>query len=91
MATGERIDEPGGVGDAAQRQAGELQSGNPALGPRTQRRDLGAAKFQSHHVTEEGGRFVRCEAQIGGAQLDELTAGAQPGKRQRRVRPRRDR
>ena len=56
---------------------------SPRCGPpaRPSRR----GEVQPHHLVEELGRLVRGEAQVGGAQLGQLAAGAQAGQRQRRV------
>ncbi len=48
-------------------------------------------RAEAHHVGEEGAGLVGSEPQVGGTQLDELAARPQPGQRQRRVRPCRDR
>ena len=63
----------------------QVQAGNPALGARFQGGHLGGGKAQPHHLVEELGRLVRGEAQVGGAQLGQLAAGAQAGQGQRRV------
>ena len=44
-----------------------------------------AVERQAHHLVEVGGRLVGREAQVGGADLDQLAARPQPGQRQRRV------
>ena len=79
VAAGEGLDERGGVGAPLHGERGQLQAGNPALGAGFQGGDLGGGQVQPHHLVEELGGFVRGEAQVGGAQLDELAAGAAAG------------
>ena len=44
-----------------------------------------AAQVEAHHLVEVRGGLVGREAQVGGADLDELAARAQAGQRQRRI------
>ena len=44
-----------------------------------------AVRCQAHHLVEVRGGLVGREAQVGGADLDQLAARPQPGQRQRRV------
>ena len=46
---------------------------------------VGGGELQPHHPVEELPRLGRGEAEVGGAQLGELPATAQPGQRQRRI------
>ena len=90
VAAGERLDEVGDlfvVRDAAQGECGELQAGDPALRAVLQRVHVGCGELQPHHLVEELPRLGWGEAQVGGAQLSELSATAQPGQRQRRIGP----
>ena len=83
---------------AAQRQAGQLQPGRPALGPRGQRRD-GRIRQQRtgprsagprsagrrRDLGQQRRRLPGDEPQFRRAQLGQLPAGPQPRQRQRRV------
>ena len=40
-------------------------------------------EVQAHHVAQEGRRFLRCKAQLGGVQLGHLVPDAQPGEGRR--------
>ena len=73
------------VGPVAQGQPGQLQPGRPALGALDQRRHLRLGQSQPHARAQEGGRLLDAEAQVGGAHLGELVAGAEAGQRQGRV------
>ena len=66
-------------------EGGQLQTGNPAFGAGFQRGDISVGEIQPHHPVEEFSGFGGGEAQVGGAQFGELTAGAQAGQRQGRV------
>ena len=93
VAAGERLDEAGDlvpVGDAAQGEGGELQAGDPTLRTVLQRVHVGGGELQPHHLVEELPRLGGGEAEVGGAQLGELPAAAQPGQRQRRIGAGRD-
>ena len=91
VAAGEGIHELRGVLDPPQRQAGELEPGDPPLGARLEGCHLGVVEVEPHHVGEECVCLIGREPQVRGTQLDELPAGAQPRERERRVGPRRDR
>ena len=43
--------------------------------------------YDTCQLTQQDGRFLSGEAQVGGAQLGQLAAGPQPRQRQRRVSP----
>ena len=62
-----------------------MQAGDPTLGARLQGGDRFGREAETHHLVEEGGRFVGRKAQIGGAQLGQLAPRPQAGQRQRRV------
>ena len=85
VVAGEAGDEAGDVVAALHRQRRQLQRGDPALGARLQRGDVRAGQVQAHHLVEVGGGLVGGEAQVGGADLDQLAARPQPGQRQRRI------
>ena len=85
VVAGEAGDEAGDVVAALHRQRRQLERGDPALGAPLQRGDVLGRQRQPHHVVEVGRGLVGGEAQVGGADLDQLAAGPQPGQRQRRV------
>ena len=85
VAAGEGRHERGRVGAVAQRQGGQLQAGRPALGARHQRRHLPLRQAQPHARVQELGGLLGSEAQVGGAHLGQLAAGAQARQRQRRI------
>ena len=90
VAAGERRHEPLGIVLAAQRQRGQLQSRRPSLGGRRQRRHRGVGQGGAgtgRDLPQQGSRFAGGEPQLGGAQLGELAARAQPRQRQRRIGP----
>ncbi len=95
MAAGERSDEVAEVGpprrSSARGQGGQLQAGDPSLGPLLERGDVRRLEPQAHHVVEEGGRLLVGESQVGRTDLLQLAAGAQARQRQRRVGPGHDR
>ena len=62
-----------------------MQSGNPTFGARFERGDVCCREVEAHDLVEKIGGFVRCEAQVGGAQFGQLAPGAQPGQRERRI------
>jgi hypothetical protein len=96
VAAGERVDEAGhpsgvpGAGAAAGRQSRQLQPGGPSLGAVLEGGDVRRIEVEAHDVIEEGVRLVGGEAQVCGAQLEELATAAQPGQGQWRVRARGD-
>ena len=61
---------------------GQLQAGNPAFGARFQGGDVFRREVEAHHLVEKSGGFGGGKAQVGGAQLGQLAAGAQPGQGQ---------
>ena len=67
--------------DGAQRQRGELESGDPALGALLEGVDVGGVEVQPHRLVEELLRLVPGEAEVGAAHLGELPATAQPRQR----------
>ena len=76
---------PADVVPSLHRQRRQLQGGDPAFGAPLQRRDVAGRQVQAHHLVEVRRRLVGGEAQVGGADLDELAARAQPRQRQRRI------
>ena len=93
MAAGERDDEAVHVVMSAQRQAGQLQAGRPALGPRGQRRGDRVRQRRigprcaghRHDLLQQRRRLLGREPQFRGAQLGQLPAGPQPRQGQWRV------
>jgi hypothetical protein len=74
------------IGDARlERKRGHLQTGDPTLGVSIQGSDLGDFQVQPHQRIEKRGRFLDGEAQIPLANLGDLAASTQSGKRQRRI------
>lgn len=78
VVTGEAGDEPGGVISALHRQRGQLEGDDPSLGAPLQSSDVLRRQVQSHHVVEIGGSLLGGEAEVGGADLDQLSATTQP-------------
>ena len=87
VVAGETGDERAGVLAALHRQRGQLQRGDPAFGACLERGDVALAQPQTHRAVEVGRGLLGGEAQVGGADLDQLTACPQLGQRQRRVGP----
>ena len=85
VVPGEARDEAGDVVAALHRERRQLDRGDPPLGAPLQRGDVLRRQVEPHHLVEVRRRLVGREAQIGGADLDELAAPAQPRQRQRRV------
>ena len=81
----EARDEAGDIVAPLHRERRQLESGDPAFGAPLQRGDVPRSEIQPHHLVEVGGGLVRREAQIGGADLDELAPRPQAGQRQRRI------
>ena len=63
----------------------QLEGRDPALGPRLERRDVGVREAEAVEVVEVAGHLVAGEAQVGGADLDQLAPSPQPRQRQRGV------
>ena len=76
---------PDGSSRSRSESAASCRDGDPALGARFERRDVLRVQVEPGGVVEVGGRLVVGEPEVGGADLDELPAGPQPGQRQRRV------
>ena len=85
VVPGEARDEAGDVVSPLHRERRQLERGDPALGAPLQRGDVPRGEIQPHHLVEVGGGLVGREAQVGGADLDELAPRPQAGQRQRRV------
>ena len=90
VVAGEGLDESGGVLAALERQRGKLEGDDPALGARLERLDVCGGEGEPHGLGEVGRGLLGREAQVGGADLDELAPRAQPGERQARIGPRAD-
>jgi len=91
MPAGKAIDEsrhavrsPAGYA-RLERKRGHLQAGDPALRLSVQGSHLGGFKIQPHCLIEKRGRFLERKAQVALADLGDLTASTQPGKRNGRV------
>ena len=85
VVPGEAGDEAGDVVAALHRERRQLERGDPPFGAPLQRGDVLRRQGQSHHLVEVRRSLVGREAQVGGADLDELAAPSQPRQRQRRV------
>ena len=85
VVAGEAGDEAGDVVAPLHRERRQLERGDPAFGAPLQRRDVLRRQVQAHHLVEVRRGLVGREAQVGGADLDELAARPQPSQRQRRV------
>ena len=85
VVPGELGDESTDVRPTLHRDRGELKRSDPAFGPALQRGDVIRGEVQAGDVVEVGGNFVGGEAQVGGADLDQFTAGPEPRQRQQRV------
>ena len=85
VVSGELGDESADVGASLHGERGQLECGDPAFGPAFQRGDVVGGEVETGDVVEVGGDFVGGEAQVGGADLDQLAAGPQPGEWQERV------
>ena len=85
MAAAKGFDEGRQVVEPLHGEGRELQPGYPAFGACFQGLHYLRRQGESHHLLQERGGFLRCEAQIGSAQLLQLSAGAHACERQRRV------
>ncbi len=85
VAARERLDEAGRIRVALHGKRGQLQAGDPALGPRFQRGDIVRGELQTHRLVEKLSGFARAEAQVGGAQFGQLSTGAQAGQGKLRI------
>ena len=85
MAAGEGLDEAGGIFAALQRDGGQLQACNPALGAAFQRRNIFIRKTQAHRLVEKLGGLSGGKTQVHAAQLGQLPPGTQASQRQGRV------
>src|SRR4029079_9113761 len=70
---GELRDEGTGIGSPADGQGRELQRRDPTLGPSVEDCDIARRQPQTHRAVEVGAGFLLGEAQVGGADLDEVT------------------
>ena len=78
----ERPDEQLRVYVALQGDGRHLQSGDPALGARRERRDVRVRQLERHGLVEERCRFIRSKTQVFLAQFRELPLRAQSGQGQ---------
>ena len=90
VAAGELRDEPLDVPPPGEREGGHLEAHGPPLGALLQGLDVGGRERQAHRLVQEVGGLLGGEAEIAGAQLGELAAGAQPREVERRIHPRGD-
>jgi hypothetical protein len=81
VVAGERGDERRGVGPALHREGRELERSDPALGPCLERRNVGPGELEAHRAVQVRGGLLGCKAQVGGPDLDQLSADAESGKR----------
>ena len=82
VVPGEAGDEAGGVVAPLEREGGQLERGDPPLGAALQGGDVGGVEVQADDVVEVRADLGRREAEVGGADLDQLAARTQPGQRQ---------
>ena len=87
VVTGELGDERRRVVATLHGECGELERGDPALGPPLQRVDVGCRQAEVHRLGEVRSGLVRGEAELGGAHLDQVPVGTQRRQGQRWVRP----
>src|SRR5918996_1548156 len=80
-----RLDEGPRVGSPAQRESSEIQACGPTLRPLVQPRHVFWIEAQLEHTVQEHGGLLVGEAQLLRSDLVQLTAGAQPRKRQWRI------
>ena len=85
VVPGEAGDEQRRVVTAAQRERGQLERGDPALGAGPERGDVGRVQVEPGGRREVGGRLLLGEPEVGRTHLGQLSAGTQPGQGQRRV------
>ena len=76
VTAGERFDEAGGVFLPLHRNRSQLQAGDPTLCAGLQCGDVFRREVETHHPFEKFGGFGGGEAQVRGAQLGQLGAGA---------------
>jgi hypothetical protein len=77
-------------GAVAQREPGQVEPGDPALGPRPEQLELLGRERQRQRVVEQRRRLGVAEPQLIAQDLAELTARAQTGDVNRRLDPCRD-
>ena len=77
----------GGVVAPLEREACELEGGDPSLGAPLERGDLRLAQRQAHRTVQVLGRLLGREPKVGDTHLGKLPAGSEPGQGQRRVHP----
>ena len=85
VVPGESRDEASDVVSAPQGERRQLDRGDPPFGPPVEGGDLLGRQVEPHHLIEVLRCLVGREAQIGGADLDQLAPSSQPRHRQRRV------
>jgi len=90
VAPRERADRVGDIPAPLHRDRRQLQASDPPLGAGFEYRDLVRREVQPHHLVQELGRLGRRKAQLFGAQLVQLAAGAPSGQGERRIVSRRD-
>ncbi|HVL06028.1 MAG TPA: hypothetical protein VM388_08570 [Acidimicrobiales bacterium] len=75
VVAGEPGDELGRVVATLHRQRRQLQGGDPPLGSPVERDHVLGCQVEPHHPVEVGGGLLRREAEVGGADLDQLAPG----------------
>ena len=88
VVAGEPVDEARDVVASLQRDGGELQGGDPALGAVLEGRDLLGCEPHPVASSRYAGGLVGAEPQVDGADLDQLAAHPPPRQRQVGVGPR---
>ena len=83
-------DEAGDVVAPLHRQRRQLEGGDPPFGAPLEGLDVARRQCQAHDVVQVRGSLGRREAQVRGADLDELAARPQAAERQRRIGTRGD-
>src|SRR3954451_9778516 len=75
---GEACDEAGHVVASLHRERGQLERGDPALGALVQRSPVVRRQLQSHHPVEVRRSLIGYEAEVGGADLNQVATTAEP-------------
>ena len=86
VAAGEGLDEAGGVGVPLEREPGQLEAGEPALGAPGEGLHRRGVEGQAHALAQKGRGLVGVAAQVGLAELDQLAPHAQAGEGEGRGR-----
>ena len=90
VIAGEARDEARDIVPSLHGQARKLDRRDPAFGPRLQGRRVRCGQGEAHDIRKVGGGLAVGELQVGGTDLDEVSANAQARQRQRRIGTRGD-